>query len=60
MKGCVAFSRDMTAEFVKFMGEHGIKPLVGKEFSFDEVVQAMEALQKGEVVGKIVVRIGEE
>jgi D-arabinose 1-dehydrogenase-like Zn-dependent alcohol dehydrogenase len=56
----VAFSRDITAEFVKFTGERGIKPVIAKEYTFDEVVQAMEALQKGEVVGKIVVRISEE
>ncbi|KAF2689634.1 putative alcohol dehydrogenase [Lentithecium fluviatile CBS 122367] len=60
VKGCVAFSRDITAEFVQFTGEHGIKPVIAKEYGFDEVVQAMETLQKGEAVGKVVVNIGEE
>lgn len=56
----MAFSRDMTAEFVKFIGEHEIQPVIAKVYTFDEVMQAMEALQKGKAVGKTVIRIAEE
>ncbi|KAF2636536.1 NAD-P-binding protein [Massarina eburnea CBS 473.64] len=60
VKGCVAFSRDMTAEFVSFVEEHGIKPVIAKTFEFDQAIEAFDALQKQNAVGKIIIRIGQE
>jgi D-arabinose 1-dehydrogenase-like Zn-dependent alcohol dehydrogenase len=60
VKGCVGYSRDSTAEVVKFVQEHSIKPVIAETFSFDEAVEAMKALQEQDAVGKIVVKIGEE
>ena len=57
VKGCVAFSRDATAEFARFVEEHGIKPVIAKEFSFEDTVGAFKALEKQDTVGKIVVKI---
>ncbi|KAJ4362900.1 hypothetical protein N0V83_010017 [Neocucurbitaria cava] len=57
VKGCVAFSRDATAEFAKFVEEHRIKPVIAKEFDFDGAVDAFNALERQDAVGKIVVRI---
>lgn len=60
VKGCVAFSRDATAEFARFAEQHNIRPVVAKVFEFDDAVAAFEALQKQTEVGKIVVKISEE
>ena len=60
VKGCVAFSRDATAEFAKFAEQHGIRPVVAKGFKFDDAVEAFEALQNQSEVGKIVIKIGNE
>ncbi|CAO2652700.1 Nn.00g021110.m01.CDS01 [Neocucurbitaria sp. VM-36] len=57
VKGCVAFSRDATAEFAEFVEEHKIKPVVAREFRFDKTVEAFNALEKQDTVGKIVVKI---
>lgn len=57
MKGCLAFHRDATAEFAKFVEAHDIKPVIAQEFEFDQTVQAFEVLQKQNAVGKIGIRI---
>ncbi|KAF1998578.1 alcohol dehydrogenase zinc-binding domain-containing protein [Amniculicola lignicola CBS 123094] len=60
IKGCVAFSRDLTAEFARFVEEHGIKPVIAREYDFDNAVEAFEALEKQNSMGKIVIKISEE
>lgn len=60
MKGCVAFSRDATAEFSRFAEQHSIDPVIAKGFEFDDAVKAFEALQKQTEVGKIVIKISDE
>lgn len=57
MKGCTAFSRDNTEEFVRFAEANEIKPVIAKTFEFDEMVEAFEALQKQNAVGKLVVKV---
>lgn len=57
MKGCVGYSRDNTAEFVKFLEEHNVKPAIAKSFEFDQAIEAFELLQEQSEFGKIVVRI---
>ncbi|KAJ4983684.1 alcohol dehydrogenase [Stagonosporopsis vannaccii] len=59
VKGCVAFSRDATAEFARFAEQHCIMPVVAKVFEFDDAIAAFKALQGQTEVGKIVVKIGE-
>ncbi len=60
VKGCVAFSRDATAEFAWFLEQCNIKPVIAKNFEFDDAITAFEALQNQTEVGKIVIRISEE
>ncbi|KAF1944219.1 hypothetical protein EJ02DRAFT_432542 [Clathrospora elynae] len=57
VKGCCAFSRDALAECAKFVEAHGIKPVVAREFAFEQTIEAFEALTKQTSVGKIGVRI---
>lgn len=59
MKGCVAFSRDSTAEFARFAEQHVLKPVIAKEFAFQDAIEAFQALKDQTEVGKIVVRISE-
>ena len=59
MKGCVGFSRDATAEFARFTEQHRIKPIIAREFVFDNAVAAFEALQNQSEVGKIVITISD-
>lgn len=56
----MAFSRDTTAEFAKFAEQYGIRPVIAKEYEFDDAIAAFEALQNQTGVGKIVVRISDE
>ncbi|KAF1922772.1 putative alcohol dehydrogenase [Didymella exigua CBS 183.55] len=60
VKGCVAFSRDATAEFARFAEQHGVRPVVAKEFRFNDAVEAFEALQNQTEVGKIVINISNQ
>ena len=60
VKGCLAFNRDATAEFARFAEQHNIKPVIAKEFDFDDAVKAFEALQDQSEVGKIVIKIADE
>jgi D-arabinose 1-dehydrogenase-like Zn-dependent alcohol dehydrogenase len=60
VKGCVAFSRDSTAEFAKFAEQHELKPVIAKEFAFQDAKEAFQALTDQTEVGKIVVKISEE
>lgn len=55
----MAFSRDSTAEFAKFTEKHGLKPVIAKEFAFQNVIEAFQALKDQTEVGKVVVKISE-
>ncbi|MDH4109924.1 MAG: NAD(P)-dependent alcohol dehydrogenase [Gammaproteobacteria bacterium] len=40
-----------------FIGEHGIRPLVDKVFDFEQAAEAFAAMDAGEFMGKIVIRL---
>ena len=42
---------------VAFVSTHGIRPLVGATFSFDQMPQAHRLMESRQSVGKIVVRM---
>ncbi|KAF2259083.1 NAD(P)-binding protein [Lojkania enalia] len=60
VKGCMGFSRDMSAEYVRFVEANGIKPVIAKIFGFENIIEGFEALQKQNAVGKLVVNISNE
>jgi D-arabinose 1-dehydrogenase-like Zn-dependent alcohol dehydrogenase len=60
VRGTVGFSRDAVAEFARFAEANNIKPVIAQEFTFEQTVQAFEALQKQNAVGKIVVNIADQ
>ncbi|KAF2740968.1 putative alcohol dehydrogenase [Polyplosphaeria fusca] len=60
VKGIMGFSRDASAEWIRFSEANGIKPVVAQVFEFDQAIEAFETLQKQNAVGKLVVKIGTE
>ena len=60
MKGCCAFSKDDTEEFVRFAEANKIKPVIAKTFEFRELKKAFEEMQHSAAVGKFVVKISDE
>jgi D-arabinose 1-dehydrogenase-like Zn-dependent alcohol dehydrogenase len=60
VKGCCAFTRQTSEELARFMEEHDIKPVIAKEYGFEDAVEAFEGLQKQDAVGKIVIKISDE
>lgn len=50
-------SRVMLEDLTNFVELHGIKPIVAREFKFDEVALAYEYLISGNAFGKVVIRL---
>lgn len=46
------------SDLVAFTGKHGIAPVVGREFAFEEIPDAHRTLEERRNVGKVVVRVG--
>ena len=51
----MAFNRDYSAELARFVEATGIKSVIAQTFEFDQAVEAIEVLEKQNVVGKLVV-----
>jgi NADPH:quinone reductase-like Zn-dependent oxidoreductase len=60
VKGCVAFSRDATADFARFVEQYNVKPAIAKVFEYQDATAAFEALQNQSEVGKIVIKVSDE
>jgi NADPH2:quinone reductase len=45
------------AELMAFVAEHGIRPVVGSTFFFDEMAEAHRLMESRRSTGKIVVRV---
>jgi NADPH:quinone reductase-like Zn-dependent oxidoreductase len=60
VKGCVAFSRDATADFARFIEQYNVKPAIAKVFEYQDATAAFEAMQKQTEVGKIVIKVSDE
>jgi NADPH:quinone reductase-like Zn-dependent oxidoreductase len=42
---------------VQFAEEHGIKPVIGQEFAFEDIAAAHKALEEKRNIGKVIVRL---
>jgi D-arabinose 1-dehydrogenase-like Zn-dependent alcohol dehydrogenase len=47
----------MYEELVKIFKEHDLHPMIAKEFDFKDAPKAFEAMEKGDAVGKLVIKI---
>jgi NADPH:quinone reductase-like Zn-dependent oxidoreductase len=50
-------SKVMLNELVHLVEEHGIKPVVGEVFSWEEAPKAFERMMKQGTIGKLVISI---
>jgi len=56
MQGIFVGSREMFKDMNAFVSEHGIQPVIDREFAFDELRDALHHMATGAHFGKIVVR----
>jgi NADPH:quinone reductase-like Zn-dependent oxidoreductase len=59
LKGKEPYFREAAMELLRLYELGALKPVVGKIFTFDHLVEAHRALQTRQSVGKVVVRVGE-
>ncbi len=57
LQGIFVGSREMFEEMNGFIREHYLKPVVDKEFAFDEAKDALKYMESGSHFGKIVVKV---
>ena len=50
-------SKEQAEEMLHFIEQTKFRPHIGKVFQFDEAVEALEYLARGEHVGKVVIRV---
>ena len=58
LHGVSVGNRDAFDAMMTFAGEHDLRPEIAKTFSFERAGEALEAVSRGELVGKLVVGIG--
>lgn len=56
LKGITAGSRAMLQRLVRAAAANGLKPVINKQFSFDEAAQAYAYLQAADHLGKVLIR----
>jgi NADPH:quinone reductase-like Zn-dependent oxidoreductase len=57
LHGLSVGNREQFEEMMEFVGAHGIKPVIGRTYSFDEAGQAIQDITRGGNFGKLVVTI---
>lgn len=57
MQGIFVGSREMFEDMNEFIREHYLKPVVDKEFPFEEAKEAMKYMESGSHFGKVVIKI---
>ena len=57
VRGIIVGSRRMFVDLIRAMVRNDIKPVIDRVFDWDDVYDAIEYLQSGEKIGKIVIRV---
>ncbi len=57
MQGITVGPLAMLKEVIRFMGVHHIRPVIDRLYGFDQAHTALERLQSGEHIGKIVIQL---
>ena len=57
LHGLSVGNREQFEEMMDFVGEHGIRPVIGRRYSFDEAGRAIQDITHGGNFGKLVVTI---
>jgi NADPH:quinone reductase-like Zn-dependent oxidoreductase len=58
IQGIFVGSRAMFADMLDAIAAHGIKPVIDREFPFEEAPAALKHMENGGHFGKIVIRVG--
>ena len=56
-RGIIVGSRRMFVDLIGAMVSNDIKPVIDRVFDWDDVYDAIEYMQSGEKIGKIVIRV---
>lgn len=59
VQGILVDSRGAFENMVRFIERHRIRPVIDRTFAFEQLPQALRAMQAGEHFGKIVVRVAD-
>jgi len=59
IQGIFVGSRAMFADMLDAIATHGIKPVIDREFPFEEAPAALKHMENGGHFGKIVIRVGD-
>ncbi len=57
LRGITAGNRRMLADLVRASDAHGLAPVIGRKFGFDEAPEAYRFLQSGACIGKVLLQI---
>jgi NADPH:quinone reductase-like Zn-dependent oxidoreductase len=57
LHGLSVGNREQFEELMAFVGEHGIRPVIARTYSFDETGQALQEIVRGGNFGKLVVTL---
>ncbi len=57
VRGIIVGSRRMFVDLIRAMVRNDIKPVIDRVFDWDDVYDAIEYMQSGEKIGKIVIRV---
>jgi NADPH:quinone reductase-like Zn-dependent oxidoreductase len=57
LHGLSVGNRDQFEAMMKFVGEHGIRPIIGKRYAFEEAGAALNDIASGDHFGKLAVSI---
>ena len=57
VRGIIVGSRRMFVDLIGAMVANNIKPVIDRVFDWDDVYDAIEYMQSGEKIGKIVIRV---
>lgn len=57
VRGVFGIKKEHTVALAKLFEEHGIHPVVGEVFEWENAVEAFRKSMRREVVGKIVIKV---
>ena len=57
VRGIIVGSRRMFTDLIQAMAANNIRPVIDRVFDWDDVYDAIDYMQSGEKIGKIVIRV---
>ncbi|MDE0243754.1 MAG: zinc-binding dehydrogenase, partial [Gammaproteobacteria bacterium] len=57
VRGIIVGSRRMFTDLIRAMVRNDIRPVIDRVFDWDDVYDAIDYMQSGEKIGKLVIRV---